>query len=78
MHLTTLVERERSRLFEQTGRQADLSYVVNKPTEVRLLLLVLGQTHALRDVARVDRDRGRVSRGVLISCVERRHQGRSE
>ena len=69
LHLPALLEGQRPRLLEEAGRQADLADVVNEATEMDELLLLLRQTHALRDVSGVDRDRRGVTGRVLISRV---------
>ena len=43
LHLTSLVERERSRLLEQAWRKADLSDVMNESAEIRVLLNLDGR-----------------------------------
>ena len=42
LHLLALLKGQRTRLLEQTWRESDLSDVVNKPAEVRQLLLFIG------------------------------------
>ena len=70
LHLTALLERECARLLEEAWRQTDLANVVHEATEVRLVANLISEPHALGDVSRVDRDRGRVARRVAISRVE--------
>src|SRR4051812_48400460 len=41
-------------------------------------LLPITKAHPLRNITRVNRDRGRVARGVLVSCVERRDERRGK
>ena len=78
LHLTPLLEGERAWLLEQAGRQADLADVVDEAAEVGELLLLDIHPEALGDVAGVDRDGGRVARGVPVSGVERRDERRCE
>ena len=54
LHLAPLLERERSGFLEKPGWQADLADVVHKSAEVRLVTDLIRQTHARRDVTRVD------------------------
>ena len=70
LHVAALLERERSRLLEKPGWQADLADVVNESAEVRLIADLVRESHALGDVARVDRDRSRVASRVLVSRIE--------
>ena len=58
LHLPPLLERQRPRLLEQPCGQPDLADVVDEPTKMRQSLLLLAETHARSDVARVDRDGG--------------------
>ena len=74
LHLAALLERERAGLFEESRRKADLPDVVDEATEVRLVAHLVGESHALGDVARVDRDSGRVAGRVPVSRVEGRDQ----
>src|SRR5207249_6519492 len=78
LHLSALLERQWSRLLEQTGWKTDLADVVDEPAKADELLPLLRQSHALGDVAGIDRHGGRVTRGVLIPCVERRYKGGRE
>ena len=70
LHLPALLERERARLLEESRGEADLANVVHEATEVRLVANLVREPHALGDVSRVDRDRGRVARRVAISRIE--------
>src|SRR6266566_3834116 len=77
-HLPALLERQGPGLLEQTSGETDLADVMYEATEVDELLFLSRQSHSLRDVSRIDRHRGRVTRGVLISGVERRYQSGRE
>ena len=46
LHLSALLEGERTRLFEQSGRKADLPDVVHEAAEVRLVTHLVGEPHA--------------------------------
>ena len=58
LHLPALLERQRPGLLEQARGEPDLADVVYEAAEVDELLLLLGQSHALRDVSRIDGNRG--------------------
>ncbi len=78
LHLPTLVERERTGLLEETGREPDLADVVHEPAQVRVLLHLSREPHARSDVAGVNGDCSGVAGRVLISSVEGRDERGSE
>ena len=78
LHDATFFESQRSLLLEQARGQPNLADVVDEAREVYLLLLCLGESHPCGDVARVDRDRCRVTCGVPVSGVQRRDESRGE
>ena len=78
LHLTTLLKGERARLLQQPSRQPDLPDVVHEPAEMRELLFLAREPHPLRDVARIDRHRRRMSRRISVPRIKRRDQGGSE
>jgi hypothetical protein len=78
LHLSALVECERTRLLEKTRLKTYLPDVMNESTDVHELLVSGIQAHALRNVSSVDRDRGGVPGCVLIACIQRGDQSRGE
>ncbi len=68
-HATSLLEREGARLLKQAGRKTHLADVVDESAKVSQVLLLLRQTKSARNVAGVDRDGSRMTRGVLIPGV---------
>jgi hypothetical protein len=53
LHLTPLVESERSRLLEKTRSESNLPDVVYEAAKMNETLLALRQTHAGGDISRV-------------------------
>ena len=78
LHLPTLVKRKRTSFFQETRRQSDLPNVVHEPSEMGELLFSFRKAHPHCDVPRVDRNRCRVARGVLISRIEMNLSGNTD
>ena len=53
LHLTSLFQRQRPWLLEETRRQSDFSNVVNQAAEVSQALFLLGKTKPACDISRV-------------------------
>src|SRR4029079_6076581 len=74
LHLTTLVERERTYLLEKPRREANLPDVVDQPGHMSELLLVGRQSEPTSDVSRICRNRRGMPGRVPITGIERRDQ----
>ena len=71
LHLSPLIERERTGLLEQSGRQPDLSDVVDEAAEVGQLDLFIPKRHPVSDVPSVNSNRSRMTSRVPVSRVKR-------
>src|SRR4051794_23724221 len=76
--MTTLIARQRSWLFEQTRRQTHLADVMYQAGEMGKALILVCESHSLRDVPRIDRHSSGVSGRVLITGLESRDHRRSK
>ncbi len=57
LHLAPFIQGQRSWLFEKPSSQPNFSNVMYEAAQVNEFLLIVGQTHPLRDVTCIDRDR---------------------
>ena len=75
-HLTSLFQRQRSRLFEKASGKTDLPNVMHEPAKMREILLVLRKPIRRGDVARVDGDGCRMSSRIAVAGIEGRDESR--
>src|SRR5262245_45659677 len=61
-------------LLQNSCWESHLSDVVEQPGEVGELLIRFGESHSLRDVARIDGNCSRVARRVFVASIERGNQ----
>jgi hypothetical protein len=69
-HPPALLKGQSSWLLEKASGKAHFSDVVHKAAKVRQLLSLLRKAKASGDISCVDRDRCRVTSGVLIAGIE--------
>src|SRR3954469_14315373 len=74
LHLTPLMKRERTLLLQEAWRKSHLSNVMDEAAQVGELLILQRKTEMLGDVTGINGDRSRVTRGVLVSGIERCHK----
>src|SRR6266496_187918 len=78
LHLASLLEGQRTGLLENRRGQSNLPDVVDKPCQMRLRLLVDGETESGRNVPSIDRNSRGMTSCVFIASVERCDQRGSE
>src|SRR2546421_11960759 len=78
LHLTSLIECQRTSFFQQSCGEPYLADVVNEAADMGQTLLFLGQSHPCGNIAGVDRDSCRMTGGVLISRIEGCNQSAGE
>src|SRR5262249_33032653 len=78
LHLATFLEAQSSRLLKKSRGKANLPNVMNESADLGEVLFLGSEAHPDCDVVGIDRDRARVSCGIPISSVKRRHKSRGE
>src|SRR3954470_17350544 len=75
-HLPSLVQRERTRLFEKARRKPNLANVMHEPAEMCEVLIFFWKPKTMGYVTGIDCDGGGVTSRVAIARVKRCNERR--